>query len=570
MTTTQTKTQTSTKTLVATLVIAGLGLLAAAANMAMPPTSARPPTLLVRATPAQARTVDAVRGAQDVTLLSVDLQPGGGNATVSKLAFSVFGDLDANFSAIARDANATDRFTSCVLVSAAGDTVAGPATISSGLLTFNDTFVVMANAVSTYAVRCDLSATATTDGTPDRFAASIAGESAMTASIGGTALSGSSLVIGGTTADTLNPTGIVSVRAINEGRLSFRIGTDNPESDIVLGATTGVDVGHWEIMASNEDFTIGKLSFANVGTDAAIASVSLSCRIQDGSTVTYTSVLSAGRVEFSSTACFANHLAGQTLALSVDTNAVGSSGVSSGDDFRFVLNALDPGTFSATGMSSGNAYDETDVAATVSAEQMVLRQSEPAFALSSSSPSGTGTPGVSEVLRFNVSAASTGDIAVNQLVFRVTATDMAGSEWQNCDTAASGGFAASSNWQLYDLSDASTPISDDGDWSFLEDSGSACGTSGGPVGYAVLNLGTDANIGSAEIAAGTTKSLSLRIDTTGASATADDTVQFDLLNESDARAIGHNAVLWNDDTEATNINASLLQALPVNGGTISY
>lgn len=570
MTTTQTKTKVSTKTVIATLIIAGAGLLAAAANMAMPPTAARPPALLVRATPAQPRAIDVTRGTEDVTLLSVDLLPGGGNATVSRLAFSVFGDLDANFASIARDANAADRFASCLLADSTGATVAGPEAVSGGLVTFTDSFTVLSGVVTPYAVRCDLSATATADGTPDRFAASIAGESAITASIGGTALSGSSLVIGGTTADTLNDTGIVSVRVSDEGRLAIRIGTDTPESDIVLGSTSGVDAGHWELNPSGEDFTVDTLTFNNVGSSAAIASVVLSCRIQDGSTNTYRSFLSAGRVAFTGTDCFAYSETGSTLALSVDTNAVGSTGAASGDTFRFVLNALDSGTFSATGMFSGTAYDETDIAATVSAQQMVLRKTKPAFALSSSSPSGAGVPGNSEVLRFNVSAASTGDVAVNQLVFRVTATDMAGSEWQNCGTTAPGGFASGDSWHLYDLSDASTSISDEGDWSFLEDDGLACGASGGPVGYAILSLGADATTGALDIAAGSAKTLMLKVDTTGASATSDDTVRFELLNESDARAIGHSAVLWNDDAEATNINASLLQALPVNGGTISY
>ncbi len=568
---TLTQTQTSTKTVVATLVIAGAGLLAAAANMAMPPTSsARPPALLVRATPTQPRSVDAVRGSGDVALLSIDLQPGGGAAQVTNLTFSLFGDLDANFSSIARDASPDDRFEGCYLIDPSGATI-DSGHVSGGTLIFSSVFIAPANRVSTYAVRCNLSATATTDATPDRFAASITGESAVTASIGGTALSGSSLVIGGTTTDTLNDTGAVSVRVIDDGRLAIRLASDTPASAIVLGSTSGADVGHWELLASNEAITVSTLTFSNVGTDADIASASLTCAAQDGSTVSHRAFVSSGRAAFSSANCYAPAGTPAPITLSVDTNAVSSTGAPSGSGFRFVLNATDAGTLTAVGMSSGSVNDETDVAASVSARQMTLRKTKPTFALASGSPSGAGTTGNNEVLRFNVAAASTGFVAANQLMFRVTSTDLAATGWNNCgDGASTKRFGANSLWNLYDANDLSTPLSDEGDWSLLKADGSACGQSASPVTFAVLNLGADATTGALEIAAGDTMTLVLKADTTGASATGNDTVRFDLVNESDARAISHSAVLWNDDTEATNVNASLLQVLPVTGGTITY
>ena len=358
---------------------------------------------------------------------------------------------------------------------------------------------------------------------------------------------------------------------IDDGRLAIRLASDTPASAIVLGSTSGADVGHWELLASNEAITVSTLTFSNVGTDADIASASLTCAAQDGSTVSHRAFVSSGRAAFSSANCYAPAGTPAPITLSVDTNAVSSTGAPSGSGFRFVLNATDAGTLTAVGMSSGSVYDETDVAASVSARQMTLRKTKPTFALASGSPSGAGTTGNNEVLRFNVAAASTGFVAANQLMFRVTSTDLAATGWNNCgDGASTKRFGANSLWNLYDANDLSTPLSDEGDWSLLKADGSACGQSASPVTFAVLNLGADATTGALEIAAGDTMTLVLKADTTGASATGNDTVRFDLVNESDARAISHSAVLWNDDTEATNVNASLLQVLPVTGGTITY
>ncbi|OGL95085.1 hypothetical protein A2348_04955 [Candidatus Uhrbacteria bacterium RIFOXYB12_FULL_58_10] len=563
----QTKMRTSTTTVVGVALLAGAGL-AAAAGLAM--MSMRSPALLVRLTPHQPLNVETVAGSEDAALLSFDLQPRGGDATIDEMSFSVFGDDDADFATIDRDANAEDRFMECRLEDAAGTVIAGPEPVSAETLTFSDSFTVAAATATTYVIRCDLSNDGTLSDDPDRFAAALAGESSVTATIGGTTLSGATLQIG--RADTLNDTGTISTRVQENGRLVLRPAPDMTASDILLGSTTGNEVGRWEFDARGEDFLVETLSFDDLGSATGAGAASILCTDEGGSGYTDTASVIAGHVSFEGAECYARAGDVTAVTLTVDIVAVGSYGAASGDTLRFTLNALDSGSFSAIGVTSGNSVDETDVAASVSGRLMIIRLSEPSFSLSSASPSGTGVPGRAEALRFNVASSSFGDVTVNQLMFRVTTTDNAGTGWNDCgDGASTKRFGANDLWNLYDMDDLSAPISDKGDWSLLKADGSACGQAAEPVAYAVLNLGADATTGPTDVPAGVTSTLSLHVDTTGASAADDDSVRFDLLSDAEARAVRHQAILWDDtDAGASNINAHLLRVLPLMGPTISY
>lgn len=563
---TQTKTKTSTTTVVGIALLAGAGL-AAAAGLAM--MSMRSPALLVRLTPRQPLSTEVVAGSEDATLLSFDLQPRGGDATVDEMTFSVFGDDDADFAVIDRDAAAEDRFTECRVEDAAGTVIAGPSPVIAEALTFSDPFTVTSATTTTYLVRCDLSSDSPLDGDPDRFAASLAGESSVTATIGGSALSGAGLAIG--TGDALNTAGNISVRVQESGMLTLRPASDMTPSDILLGATTGNEVGRWEFQARGEDFLIETLSFDDLGSATGAVTASLLCTNEDGSGYTDTESVSAGHVAFENAECYARVGDVAAVTLTVDLDTVGSSGATSGDTLRFTLNALDSGSFSAVGVTSGNDVDETDVAASVSGRQMVLRQSEPEFSLASGGSS-SGVPGLDEVFRFNAAAASGGDVAVTQLVFRMTGTDNDATNWNACgDGAGSARLADATRWFLYDSTDLSTPLSDAGDWSFLKADGRPCLMALTPVAYAVLNLEAEATTGEIELPAGGTSTFILKADTTGASAASDDSVRIDLLSESEAVSIRQRAVLWDDiDGGATDISAYLLQVLPLTGTTVTF
>jgi hypothetical protein len=564
----KTKTRVRTSTVAAVALLAGAGLAAAAGMVS---TLTKPPTLWMRLGPVQGNEA-VVRGAEDATLLAFDLRAQGSDARIEEITFSVFGDLDADFaSGIDADASADDRFDECVIEDSSGMTVSGPEPVSGGLLAFSDAFSVPNGATASYALRCDLSNEPSADGDADRFAASIAGESSVVALDGnGAPLSGSSLVIGKTAADTLNANGRVGVRVEQGGRLAMRLAPDAPSSDIVLGGASDVEVGRWEFHAFGESFLVEQLSFDDLADGTIGATATLRCDDENGDEYVDTATFNGGHAGFEQAECFIPASESATVSLSVDANPVGS-GPSSGDRLRMTLNALDNDSFAAVGTSSGEDFDDADLATLISAREMTLRQSEPAFTLSSSSPSGPRVPGFAETLAFHASASAGGDVAVRQLLFRVVSTDNASTGWNECgdgsDTAV---FADAAKWTVYDDNNPSVPLSDAGDWTFFAADGSPCGTKAEPVAYAHVTFDRDASTGAVDLAAGSVTTLGIFADTSGASAGLDDAFQLSLVDEPSARNVGRHAVIWDDGAEASDVDASLLESLPVTGGTLTY
>ncbi len=76
-----------------------------------------------------------------------------------------------------------------------------------------------------------------------------------------------------------------------------------------------------------------------------------------------------------------------------------------------------------------------------------------------------------------------------------------------------------------------------------------------------------------QVSAGETETLSLYIDTTGASSANDDSLRVDIDSEANVNAgvnAGTDAIEWDDDGEAADIDGDLVKNLPVTGGTIVY
>lgn len=568
----QVRTRTSTSTLVGVALMAGAGIMAAA-GFALTAVKSTP-ALLVRATPTQPVNTEAVSGAEDVSVFSFDMIPHGGSAEINQIVFAVFGDSDADFSTINRDADPEDRFTQCTLQDTSGTIVAGPEPVSSGYLTFADPFALTKDVSSTYEVHCDLSNAALVDGDADRFAVSIGGEPGFDATIGGTTLSGSSLVIGKTTLDTLNAVGEVSLHVQDHGKMAVSLAKDTPPSAIFIAGESSNFVGRFELRARGEDFHVGTMTMDVIGDADAVDVLSLACgegpdlfpHITPGYPVD-------GRVVFSSADC--DVLSTEeyvTVDVYADLNKRDSSGGTfSGSKFQIALNAMDAGTFDAVGATSGASYTEADVSAVVSTPEMTVRESKPQFSFATS-PTTSIAPGVAEVFRFNIAADSGGGVNVTQLLFKVSTTDNDASGWNVCGDGTLPRFAKASLWNLYDLAlDPSVPVSDTKDWTFLKEDGRPCKGSTDPVAYAVLSLNTDATHAGFALFAGSAATYALKVDTTGASASSDDSIRIELMSEKDAFAIKQKAVVWDDtDGGMTGISGYLLNALPLTGDTMTF
>lgn len=203
----------------------------------------------------------------------------------------------------------------------------------------------------------------------------------------------------------------------------------------------------------------------------------------------------------------------------------------------------------------------------VTAVQPPVAVVPPRIVLASSSPSGPFYPSLSEVLRFTVTADASSGAVIDAFTFRVAATDNARSGWL---TAASGNspIVKTAGWSLYGTDDMSTPLeAGDYDWALYATDGSTLNGSE-TVGYARIVFSNPVNI-----AAGTSKSFVLKVDTAAASSSQDDAVRFDILGEADvpqgSMLAALNQFQW-DLSPPRQVDMNTARGLPVTGWFLIY
>lgn len=571
-TTTSVRTRTAVKTLVAVALTASA--LAAAAGIVS--LADRPTKKPIPPFPTSALTVTQVsppnggtyvKGTKNVDMLGVSFSAAAAT-TVTSLKFDVVSDDDAEFAAdTANDVIVQDHISSCSLYDrTSGASLAGPEpTDASGAVTFTGSLTVSGRL--TAGLRCDFANVSTQNGNDDIYAYMISSATNITAQDAtGSAVPASRIMIG-----SLKKPGVNTNKAVNQivtdaGSLTFSLDGSTPASSIVLGGSTGVTAAVFKFDASVESFTVQDLTLYDSEACDVANSVKISYLDATGATKENTQYFSGCEAYFSGLSFWISESQTPTLTVTIDTNSVSAASTTSGNKIAVGLNAKDA-AFQAVGANSGQSL--TSLNTDVLGNAMVVRATKPTFTVASGTPTGSGIPGLSEVLRFNVSADSHGDVELEQVLFKIMTQDYGGTGWNNCGDGTNKVFGDHARWTLYDKDDLSTPISDEGDWSLLTSSGEACGQLTEPVGLAVLNLSADLATDIISVPAGSTKTYILKLDTTGASAADDDSIRVEIVNETGADATGHDAILWSD-TYATDIDGSFVKNLPVTGGTIMY
>lgn len=392
----------------------------------------------------------------------------------------------------------------------------------------------------------------------------------------------------------INSTPTVVLTSAASGTLTVDVDGDTALSSIILGGASGVNMTKVKFLASSEDFRVKRLRVSNdsADDDTGVVQLKLTYPKQDGTLETKTGVLSSAAADFSDLNFYVPRDKTTVMTIAADFATISESGVS-GDTPTLRLDF--GGTFEAVGAASGSSLDEgSDVhgtgqttacsdgggastcytdTATITGNAMTLRKTKPTVTLSAASPSGASVPGLNEVLRFTVAADAAGDVVLDALTFNVTSTDNASTAtgW-NVEGDSSGVLDVTSSWSLYDSSDLTTPLeTSDANWTLYATTGAAAASSGLKIGAARLVFGT-----ARTIAAGTSKTYVLKVDTTGASSSADDTVRFDILEENGATDSstleGLAEFQWDEvgSGAATDILGTLVKNLPVIGGTIIY
>ncbi len=360
--------------------------------------------------------------------------------------------------------------------------------------------------------------------------------------------------------------------------LRIALSATTPSSDILIGGTTDNHVVSYSFTAGRrEGVLVDTITLHNcvgprdadgdcadagetTGNDYAIASVSISYTDSTGSTRTDTGILSGNLVTFSGMDFEVPANTTRSLEVSVDTNAVDSSTVYSGNTIQLNLNAKSQ-SFSAVGLTSGRSVTETKVAKNVIARRMVMRVTEPTVSLSSSSPSGASVPGMAEAFRFKTTAHSAGDVDVARLTFNVTASDNAGSGWNECGT-----FDDSSKYALYAVESDGSLTSVTASWTFYSEDGALCARSTDPLAYAVATVAET-------VSAGSEREFALYVDSSGASASGDDALQVSIPDQAELTALSPtlHALTWSDGTTTgSRINGLYIEHLAVTGSTLVY
>lgn len=537
-----------------------------------------------------------VKGVQNIGVVGYAFEAGdASDITVTDLTVSATGDDDSTFGVTSEDnVDVGDNVSACSLYdSESGALVDGPESPDANdqLLFENFDWTVAAGETGKLIVKCNFANVDTSGNDGDAYAFFLASDADVEAEDD----DGDSLEVAqiGLTAVTVaDVSSLPEIDIIDSGDLVVTLDGGSANSTIILGSSTGVAMAKYKFDAEDEAFLVKKLTLRNcviptgtadadgdcadvgetLGSDDVAATVKISYQNQAGSTVTKSGFLSGGSVTFSSLDFYVPVDSTRVLSVIVDTGVVSSTGAASGSQMSLNFDAETSGAsvFEAVGSGSGETLTEADVDTYVVANEMTIRKTKPTISLASGSPSGAAVPGLSEIFRFNVAADSRGSVTLSEILFKLTSTDNAGTPtlWNDCGT---GTRDAATAWEFYDIDDPSEKLDDATDWTFLDNAGGACaGTD--VLTYVELNMETDATHPAEEIGAGETKTYVVRFDSTGASSANDDSIRLDIPDETETAGLGtaNDAIEWDDDVEALNIDGTLIKNLPVTGGSLVF
>lgn len=386
---------------------------------------------------------------------------------------------------------------------------------------------------------------------------------------------------------TINPVG--TLRVARQG--------DTAISAIVIGGASDVPMLRVRFTPTEESFNIKKVRVVNTAAadDVGITKVKVRYPTQSGALETKEVDLTNGSADVSGMNFYATRDQNNVLEILTDLVAINQANVSSltpqfGLDFGMATDS----NFEAVGVGSGTSIttcadanlNTTDATVTcdndagdvdVNGNAMTLRQTVPTVSLNVSSPSGVVMSSeTAEVLRFTVAADSHGALLFNAVTFGISASDNAGTNWNQAAALLVTDF------DIYDTSDMQTALDTTAagaDWVLYQSTGNqlVSGTTATDVGYVRLTFPT-----ARQIARGSSKTYAVFVNFGTGALPGTGANQLDSLTMSVAQeqpstltALEElttvNMFDWSEDSPvgATNIAGTLVKNLPFNGHGIS-
>lgn len=519
-----------------------------------------------------------VKGATGVPVASFSFEAGtGSSAEVTDVTFYVLVDADADDTFA--DATETDtaavnsweRISSCSIYDDADDSLIdgpeSPATTTGHIVFDNFSWDIDAGDAEQMNLLCNV-ANVDTDagGTSDQFAFAIdtVADDVSALDDDGDAVAASAATTG------LNETPDTTISVVDNGTLSVTLSSGTPVDDFLITGSTMTQTSEFRFDAAYEPFTVNRLTVTeeqgedDVGTENSnryannISKVYITYPLEDGSEETKSGSLTGNEKTFDGIAFFIDQDDHGEVAVYVDADASdrGTGSATSNERVRMGLSANSSGSeFRALGEGSGETINEDSTEGsssqtfedhfagetsfggsdldTISGDAGLgifrVRETAPTITISSSTPMGSGfVPGDQEVLRFNVYANSNEDVVIKEMVFSMSSSDNASSDWNYCDDAGSGtGEITETDFDLYNLAvGTGTALDVATDWVLYDSTGAGCTDTTEETRYVGLSLTTPLTI-----AAGATYTYALYFDSYGASSSNDDSIQFLLAGD---------------------------------------
>ncbi len=490
--------------------------------------------------------VTTVQGADDVLVNKFSFTGGdAGEVNISQIVLSVYGDDDGDESFTIggeTDADVNDYIESCSIYDVDGDLIDGPDSPATNgqTITFNDVaWTIDAGESEVMSIYCNIANVSDTDNDYFSFDIATLADDIVAEDEDGTDVDPTTDAPNGGT----SPTNILTV--VEAGSLASAKDSSSPDADFLITGTSDNLVAVYRLTATNEPFEVQTFTVSEYAAEAItgtanssayannIELVTIEFENEDGDTVTSTSTMTGKEAKFTGLDMYVgiNDPAKVKVYVDVpatDRNAGGNATSNERVRGALFLDTTDDDNFKAVGSDSGKTLDDDDVTEITTSATFVVKETRPTLSLSSSSPSGSGfIPGDQEVLRFNIAAHGNEDVILDQMVFSISATDNASTPtgWNECDTLTT------SDFDLYNMSTTgtSTALDIDGDWTFFDSTG-AVSTSAVDMAFFSLGMGGDLTT-PITIPAGETQTFALYLDSTGASAASDDSLQVGIASD---------------------------------------
>ncbi len=346
------------------------------------------------------------------------------------------------------------------------------------------------------------------------------------------------------------------------------LSAESPSEDIILGASSGNSTAVYDLCATGRyDAHVAAFSIQNClagtdfdsdcsdfgeepGVDAVISNMTATYESVYGYTTTSTTTIADGVAVFDGIDdMWVPRCVDGTapLEISVDTNFTEEYVNAPGD--RIQTNWVVDEHFSAGQLVTYRSI--TRATRSVVAQPQEFHVTEVAYTLASYSPSEDVVAGRNNVLTYHATVNSRGYITQDEIVYKIETT------WLDPLTAAQNTCAEMGTddvWDVYNTLDLSYSIDEEGVWQFYAQSGLLCTDSPDEqIGYAQL-------VATVEMAAGTTNTFSVTVDSTGFSVGEEnDSMRVSVAQWEEVAFLGmEGGIVWRDDAYAAAFTDQLL------------